>query len=128
MELLEHIVTTYAGDRSRIYLTGLSMGGQGTWALAASHPDTFAAAAPICGRCEPADAEKLKDLPIWAFHGTEDKAVPYEQSVAMVKAIEDAGGKKIRFTTLKHVGHNSWSPAYALPELWAWFNGHRRRD
>jgi predicted peptidase len=126
LALLDHIVEKYSGDASRVYLTGLSMGGYGSWKLAAEHGKRFAAVAPVCGAGDPSNGDKLKDLPIWVFHGTEDTAVPYERSVEMVEAIEKAGGKKVRFTTLKHVGHNSWSSAYALPELYQWFDGHRR--
>lgn len=126
LALLDHVLKTYSGDPDRVYLTGLSMGGFGSWKLAADHGERFAAIAPICGAGDPADAEKLKGLPIWAFHGTEDSAVPYKGTADMVAAIEAAGGTKVRFTTLKHVGHNSWSAAYALPELYRWFDGHRR--
>ena len=126
IRLLDHISEKFPVDRSRIYLTGLSMGGYGSWKMAASHPDRFAAVSPICGRGNPEDAAKLVDVPIWVFHGTEDKAVLYRHSAEMVEAIHKAGGKKIRFTTLQHVGHNSWSAAYATPELYQWFDKHRR--
>ena len=92
------------------------------------HPKRFAAVAPICGRGDPGSATKLVDLPIWVFHGTEDRAVPYQHSVDMVEAIRKAGGAKVRFTTLQHVGHNSWSAAYATPELYQWFDRHRRSN
>ena len=128
LNLLDHISEKYPVDTSRIYLTGLSMGGYGSWKLAADHGQRFAAVAPVCGRGNPADGGKLKDLPIWVFHGTEDRAVDYQHSVDMVEAIEKAGGKKVRFTSMKHVGHNCWSAAYATPELFQWFDKHRRRD
>ena len=128
LNLLDHISEKYPVDTSRIYLTGLSMGGYGSWKLAADHGQRFAAVAPVCGKGNPADGEKLKDLPIWVFHGTEDRAVDYQHSVDMVEAIEKAGGKKVRFTSMKHVGHNCWSAAYATPELFQWFDKHRRRD
>jgi predicted peptidase len=128
LNLLDHIIEKYPVDPSRIYLTGLSMGGYGSWKLAADHPQRFAAVAPVCGKGNPADGEKLKDLPIWVFHGTQDDAVPYQHSVDMVEAIKMAGGKRVRFTSMKHVGHNCWSAAYATPELYQWFNKHRRRD
>jgi predicted peptidase len=128
LNLLDHISEKYPVDTSRIYLTGLSMGGYGSWKLAADHGQRFAAVAPVCGKGNPADGEKLKDLPIWVFHGTEDHAVAYQHSVDMVEAIEKAGGKKVRFTSMKHVGHNCWSAAYATPELYQWFDKHRRRD
>lgn len=126
LKLLDHIVGTFPVDPRRVYLTGLSMGGFGSWKMAADHPDRFAAVAPICGKGDPANAEKLVDLPIWVFHGTEDQAVPYQHSVDMVEAIRRAGGEQIRFTTLHHIGHNSWSAAYATPELYEWFDRHQR--
>ena len=127
LDLLAHISKNFAVDKQRIYLTGLSMGGYGSWNLAAKHGELFAAVAPICGAGNPDDAGTLKAIPIWAFHGTEDRAVPYKHSVEMVKAIQKAGGTKIRFTTLQHIGHNSWSAAYATPELFDWFNKYQRR-
>ena len=120
VSLLDHIAGTYRVDSERVYLTGLSMGGYGSWRLAADHPDRFAAVIPICGAGKTEDAEKLKALPIWVFHGTEDSAVPFQRSTEMVDAIVAAGGKKIRFTTMEHVGHNSWSAAYATPEIYGW--------
>lgn len=118
--LLDHLVKGYQVDPDRIYLTGLSMGGYGAWRLAADHPARFAAVAPVCGGGKPEDGGKLKDLPIWVFHGTEDTAVPLERSVEMVEAIRRAGGTKVRFTTLEGIGHNSWEAAYASPDLYDW--------
>jgi predicted peptidase len=74
----------------------------------------------VCGAGDPADADKLKQLPIWAFHGTEDQAVPIQKSKEMVEAITKSGGTKVRFTSLEHIGHNSWEAAYASPELYEW--------
>lgn len=119
-QLLRKVTATYRVDPSRIYLTGLSMGGYGSWTLAANHPDRFAAVIPICGGGNPKDASLLTHIPIWVFHGDQDKSVPLSRSVEMVKAIQEAGGMNVRFTTLEHVGHNSWSSAYALPELFQW--------
>ena len=118
--LLDHLVKTMPIDTDRIYLTGLSMGGYGSWRLAADHPERFAAVAPVCGAGNPADAPKLKLLPIWVFHGTEDQAVPFQKSKEMVEAITKAGSTKIRFTSLEHISHNSWEAAYASPELYEW--------
>ena len=126
LELLEHIRKSYATDGDRVYLTGLSMGGFGSWKLAANHGEKFAAVAPICGIGDPADAEKLKSIPIWAFHGTEDKAVPFSGSKDVVDAIVRVGGKQVKFTSLEGVGHNSWSAAYATPELYSWFDSFTR--
>jgi predicted peptidase len=118
--LLDHLAKTMPIDTDRIYLTGLSMGGYGSWRLAADHPERFAAIAPVCGAGNLADAEKLKQLPIWVFHGTEDQAVPFQKSKEMVEAITIIGGTKVRFTSLEHIGHNSWEAAYASPELYEW--------
>jgi predicted peptidase len=118
--LLDHLQASYRIDAQRVVLTGLSMGGYGSWRLAADHPERFAAVIPICGGGSPDDAGRLKDLPIWVFHGTEDSAVPLARSVEMVEAIRGAGGSRIRFTTLEHVGHNCWESAYATPELYQW--------
>jgi predicted peptidase len=120
VSLLDDVVENYKIDESRIYLTGLSMGGYGSWQLAADHPDRFAAVVPVCGSGDPAHAEKLKDIPIWVFHGDQDGVVPFEKSVEMVEAIKKAGGASIRFTTLEYFGHNSWSAAYGAPELFQW--------
>lgn len=127
VQLLQHLEEQYAIDKTRMYLTGLSMGGFGSWTLAAHLPNKFAAVAPICGRGNPEDAAKLKDIPIWAWHGLEDEAVPPSGSKKMVKAIKKAGGRKIRYTTLEGVGHNSWSAAYATPGLYEWFDSHQRQ-
>mgnify|MGYP001255445452 CR=1 FL=1 len=120
VELLDHVLKTFNVDENQICLTGLSMGGYGSWRLAADHPERFTTVVPICGGGGAADAEKLKDLPIWVFHGDQDSAVPFQRSVEMVEAIRKAGGTKIRFTSLEHVGHNCWSAAYATPELFQW--------
>ncbi len=120
IELLKHIIDSYHVDKTRVSLTGLSMGGYGSWRLAADHPDLFSAVVPICGGGTPDDASKLKALPIWVFHGVDDPGVPVAKSIEMVDAIKAAGGDKIRFTTLEHVGHNCWSAAYATPELYTW--------
>jgi len=118
--LLESMTKAYRVDNDRIYLTGLSMGGYGSWSLAAKHPGLFAAVVPVCGGGDPNDADNLITLPIWVFHGDQDTAVPFRKSVEMVEAIRQAGGTKIRFTSLEHVGHNCWSSAYAMPELYGW--------
>ena len=128
LDVFRSVVLRSPVDTGRFYLTGLSMGGYGSWKMAAENPGRFAAVSPICGKGDPANAEKLIDLPIWVFHGTEDKAVPYQHSVDMVEAIRNAGGEEVRFTTLKHIGHNSWSAAYATPELYDWFDRHKRAE
>ena len=123
--LLDEIIVNYQVDRDRVYLTGLSMGGYGTWALAAAHPEKFAAIVPICGGGSPEDAAKLKDLPIWIFHGAKDNAVPLARSEEMVKAIEAAGGK-VKFTVYPEAGHDSWTESYDNPALYDWLLAQKR--
>ncbi|HYT61386.1 MAG TPA: prolyl oligopeptidase family serine peptidase [Haliangiales bacterium] len=120
LALLDHIEKQFKADADRVYLTGLSMGGYGAWRLAADHPERFAALVPICGGGKPEDAVQLKGMPIWVFHGTEDKAVPFQRSVEMVDALKAAGSTAIRFTSLENIGHNCWEAAYATPEVYQW--------
>lgn len=121
-DLLDEVVKTYHVDARRIYLTGLSMGGSGSWTLAAAQPKRFAAVVPICGKGDPKDAGKLKSLPIWVFNGDQDRGAPIERAREMVDSIRKAGGKKVRLTSLEHFGHNVWSAAYNSPELYAWLS------
>jgi predicted peptidase len=125
--LLDHAERTFRVDRDRVVVAGLSMGGFGTWRLCADHPGRFAAAVPVCGAGDAAWAPKLVSLPIWAWHGTDDRAVPHAGSATMVAAIEQAGGRRVRFTSLAHVGHNSWETAFRTPDLWQWLAAQRRR-
>jgi predicted peptidase len=122
LALLDHLTNSLKVDADRVYLTGLSMGGFGSWRLAADHPELFAAVVPICGGGNPADADKLKNLPIWVWHGEADPTVPVKRSIEMVDAIKKAGSTTIRLTTLAHIGHVSWQAAYASPEVWQWLN------
>lgn len=124
--LLDEIVSRYAVDTDRVYLTGLSMGGYGTWHLATAYPERFAAIAPICGGGDPEKACVLKDIPVWVFHGAEDKTVPPEQSRRMVKALENCEAD-VRFTIYPEAGHDSWTETYNNPELYEWFLKHKRR-
>lgn len=117
--LLDEIIKTERVDTDRVYLTGLSMGGYGTWALAALHPERFAAIVPICGGGNPNDASKLKDLPTWVFHGAKDEAVPLSRSEEMVAAIKSAGGEP-KFTIYPEAGHDSWTETYNNEELYKW--------
>jgi predicted peptidase len=127
-ELLDDVVTKYKIDEERIFLTGLSMGGYGSWTMAARQPDRFAAVAPVCGGGNVEDAEKLKDVPIWAFHGSDDSVVPLSKSTEMVDAIKEAGGSSIRLTTYEHLSHNSWSPTYAMPDLYYWMEKQAKKE
>jgi poly(3-hydroxybutyrate) depolymerase len=112
-------------DPSRLYLTGLSMGGYGTWDTIARHPKLFAAAVPVCGGGDESTAPAIKDLPIWCFHGGADKTVPPERSRNMIEALKAAGGHT-RYTEYPGVGHNSWDKAYAEPELPTWLFAQKR--
>ena len=125
-ELLDDVVAKHKVDRDRVYVTGLSMGGFGTWSLAMAYPDKFAAIIPICGGGNPANAAKIKDLPIWVFHGAKDKIVPPVRSEAMVKALKEAGAQNVKFTLYPDAGHNSWTPTYKNPEVWDWLLKQKR--
>lgn len=111
---LEDTLANFPCDTKRIYLTGLSMGGFGSWSLAARQPERFAALVPICGGGSPESAEQLKAIPIWAFHGDKDSVVPVTTTRTMVEAIRAAGGDP-KYTELEGVGHDSWTPAYGDP-------------
>ena len=124
--LLDEVVSSHKADPDRIYLTGLSMGGFGSWSMAAKYPDTFAAVAPICGGGSPANAGKIKHLPIWVFHGDKDTAVPLQKSQEMVDALKAAGAKEVEFTVYPGVGHDSWVKAYNDPKLYEWLLSHKR--
>lgn len=125
--LLDEIISKYRVDEDRIYLTGLSMGGFGTWAMAAAYPDRFAAIVPICGGGNPADAPKLKSIPAWVFHGAKDPVVPLARSEAMVNALKAAGGS-VKFTVYPDAGHDSWTETYNNPELYEWLLQQKRSD
>jgi len=124
--LLDDIVAIYAVDPARIYLTGNSMGGFGTWALATVHPERFAAIAPICGGGDPEQACALTDVPVWAFHGDADPVVDIAFSRQMVEALEACGADDVRFTVYEGVGHDAWTRTYESPTLYEWFLQHER--
>lgn len=110
--ILKEVQKNHPTDDDRVYLTGLSMGGYGSWDLAARHPDWFAAAAPICGGGDETKAKQLAELPLWAFHGDADQAVPVGRSRTMIDAIRQAGGEP-KYTEYPKLGHHSWVPAYS---------------
>jgi predicted peptidase len=121
--LLDEVSARYAVDTNRVYLTGLSMGGFGTWHLAARFPERFAAIAPICGGGPVERAQRLRHVPIWAFHGALDDIVPLRASEAMVTAVRAAGGNA-QFTVYPEANHDSWTAAYDNPALYTWFLEH----
>lgn len=134
LQLLDHVMKTCKVDASRVYLTGLSMGGYGTWKLALAHPEKFAAIVPICGGGERIDvllagrekAAELRDLGVWAFHGAKDPVVPLEESERMVDAFKKMGVKEVKLTVYPEADHNSWTVTYNNPELYDWLLQHRR--
>lgn len=116
----------YNIDPDRIYLTGLSLGGFATWMHGAQQVNVYAALMPICGGGYAKDAAELAKVPIWAFHGGEDKTVPPIRSREMVEAVKKAGGD-IKYTEFKGIDHNSWDPAYDDPETIAWLLKQRKK-
>ncbi|HUT35109.1 MAG TPA: sugar-binding protein [Planctomycetota bacterium] len=124
-DLLNEVADKYPIDPDRIYLTGLSMGGFGSWMLAMEHPDRFAAVVPICGGGDPRDAERIKDVPLWVFHGGKDSVVPVARSREMVDALTAVGGR-VKLTVYPDAGHDSWTATYANEELYTWLLGQRR--
>lgn len=123
--LLDTVVEKYQVDKDRIYLTGLSMGGGGSWHLAALQPDRFAAVVPICGWTDPRDAVKLKHVSVWTIHGDADGAVPFMETEQMVDALRNAGAD-VKFT-IHHGGeHDTWTSTYAMPEFYEWLLRHKR--
>jgi predicted peptidase len=131
-DLIDYVISKYRADAEQLYLTGISMGGYGTWHLAAKNPDRFAAVVPICGGGYksygfPEKACRLKDTPIWAFHGALDRIVPVEESEKVVEVVRSCGGH-VRFTIYPDAGHDAWTRTYQNPELYGWLLRHRRGD
>ncbi len=123
--LITSIIENYRIDKNRVYLTGLSMGGYGTWALSCEYPELFAAIAPICGGGQPRMTRKIKNIPTWVFHGGKDQVVPISESIEMVDALKKYGGN-VEFTIFPEATHNSWSQAYNETELLKWFLYQKR--
>lgn len=125
LALIDELVKEFPIDRERIYLTGLSMGGYGTWELLCRKPELFAAGMPICGGGDVKRADKLAKIPIWVFHGDKDTAVPVARSREMVEEIKKAGGEP-KYTEYPGVGHDSWTQSYRNPDVLAWLFAQRR--
>ncbi|MGL6225782.1 MAG: prolyl oligopeptidase family serine peptidase [Thermoguttaceae bacterium] len=119
-KFLDEIEKKFKVDKSRVYLTGLSMGGFASWNWAMLRPDRFAAVVPICGGGDVSKAHKLVDIPIWAFHGAADSVVKLDASVKIVDAIKAAGGKNVDLTVYPGVNHDSWTETYNNMELYDW--------
>ena len=135
LALLDEVMADYRVDPTRVYLTGLSMGGYGTWSLGLSHPERFAAIAPICGGgdtikvllADPAKAPALRSLPVWAFHGAKDPVVNPDESQRMVNTLKRAGCQDVQLTVHPEAQHDSWTVTYNNPELYRWFLSHQRQ-
>jgi predicted peptidase len=119
IELLDSLPKEFSIDKSRLYVTGLSMGGFATWDMISRFPDRFAAAAPVCGGADLKLAPKLVKVPIWTFHGDKDTVVKLHRTVDMVAATRKAGGKPL-YSEYAGVGHDSWVRAYSDPKLMEW--------
>jgi len=134
LALLDNVTAKYAVDTRRIYLTGLSMGGYGTWDLGLACPEKFAAIVPICGGGQMIGVllsshdkgPALKSLGVWAFHGGKDPVVPLEESQRMVNALKKAGVQDVKITVYPEAEHNSWTEAYKDPALYEWLLKHQR--
>ncbi|MCU0915511.1 MAG: prolyl oligopeptidase family serine peptidase [Planctomycetes bacterium] len=125
--LLDEVQSKYAVDADRVYLTGLSMGGFGTWALACRQPERFAAIVPICGGGDRYRVSRVKNVPTWVFHGAKDLTVPLQASTDMVEALKKAGGN-VQFTVYPEAQHDSWTETYNNPKLYEWLLSHRRSE
>lgn len=134
LQLLDSSITQLKVDTNRIYLTGLSMGGYGTWKLGLSHPKRFAALAPVCGGANMIEVmlgswdnrDAILKLPIWAFHGAKDDVVPLIESERVVDSLKRAGHKDVQLTVYPEVKHDSWKPAYNDPKFYEWLSKQSR--
>ncbi len=115
IDILDDVLANFPIDERRLYLTGLSMGGYGSWDLGTRLAERWAAVAPICGGGDELYADRLAGVPVWAWHGAADEVVPVSKSRTMIEAIRQAGGSP-QYTELPGVGHDSWTPAYTNPD------------
>lgn len=129
LAMVDDTLSTYRADAKRVYVTGLSYGGYGTWFLGTRHPQRWAAIAPVCGGGDPKIVGRLADdkLPVWIFHGGRDTVVPPSRSLEMAVAIEAAGHPEVRLTVHEDLGHNVWTRVYEGQDLYSWFLEHRRQ-
>jgi predicted peptidase len=120
IKLLDEIESNYRVDKNKIYVTGLSMGGHGTWELALRQPNRFAAIAPVCGWTDTSRACSIAHLPIWVFHGAKDVVVPVTASEQMVDKLKSCGSN-VKLTIYPEANHDSWTETYNNEELYKWF-------
>jgi predicted peptidase len=128
MDSLKATLGEYTCDKDRVYLTGLSMGGYGTWSFAVKYPGQFAALVPICGAGDPAKADEIKTIPTWVWHGADDGTVAPARSREMVTALLKAGATELRYTEVPKVGHNSWDNTYDGNAVFDWLLKHKLGD
>ncbi len=121
--LLNHIMQIHNVDDNRVYVTGLSMGGRGTWQVAGAVPDKLAAIAPICGPSDETVVEKIVTIPTWVFHGAKDSAVKVDHSEMMVRLLKEKGGDP-KLTIYPEANHDSWTETYNNEELYEWLLSH----
>ncbi|MEZ5366900.1 MAG: prolyl oligopeptidase family serine peptidase [Bryobacterales bacterium] len=128
LSMVDAALTDYRGDPDRVYLTGLSYGGYGTWSMASMHPDRWAAVAPVCGTIDPAKVKPIADakLPIWIFEGGRDPVVKPEWVMAAARALEDAGHPEVRVTVHEDLAHNVWTRVYEGWDVYQWMLRNRR--
>ncbi|MDP8243218.1 MAG: prolyl oligopeptidase family serine peptidase [Candidatus Hinthialibacter antarcticus] len=143
IELMNEVMQTVNVDQSRMYMTGLSMGGFGTWSFASEYPNFFAAIVPICGSGDApgwsglrtytqldipkAKIEQLVGIPVWAFHGESDTVVPINEQRQTIEAFQAAGGDA-QFTTYPGVGHDSWTTTYNNKDVYDWLLSHQKKQ
>jgi predicted peptidase len=125
LALLDDVQKKHNVDPDRVYVTGLSMGGFGTWALLARDGERFAAAIPICGGGNRVGLQRAMKVPIWAFHGDQDELVPLEESTRLVDMMKGRGGN-VKLTVYPGVKHDSWTQTYDDPAVWEWLFAQKR--
>ena len=125
LELVPALLKEFPVDPKRLYVTGLSMGGYGTWDLVLRQPALWAAAVPVCGGADDSKAALIAKIPVWVFHGGNDGVVKTARSRSIVEALKGAGGSP-KYTEYPGVGHDSWNKAYAEPELLPWLFAQKR--
>lgn len=127
LELCRGIIAQGLVDPDRVYITGLSLGGFGVWDAIQREPEFFAAAVPICGGGDIRRVNLTREMPVWVFHGVEDKNVSVECSRRMVSALRESGNRRVKYTEYEKAGHNVWDRAYANPELTEWLLRQTRK-
>lgn len=128
-KIFDKIINEYSVDENRIYVMGVSMGGYATWNFVLNFPDIAAAAIPICGGGDPSLANRINSLPIWAFHGDQDKTVPVSGTIDMVDKLKQVGNNNLRLTIYENVGHEVYDMAWKDLELVNWvFKQTRLKD